>query len=107
MLDRVKVARQIQINHCRHAPQHTAPDFRQGAVWRPLRSKSIGVGAKIRLEDRFQDQLHGALHHAVADARDVQRELHLSAVRLWDGLKSAILTTRCAASASKYSRHDA
>src|SRR5216683_1286164 len=63
MLNRVEVARQIQINHCRHAPQHTAPDFRQGTVWRPLRSKSIGVGAKIRLEDSFQDQLHGPLHH--------------------------------------------
>jgi hypothetical protein len=28
-------------------------------------------------------------------------------VRLWDGLKSVILSTRCAASASKYSRNDA
>src|ERR1017187_2324851 len=73
MLDRVKVARQIQINYCRHAPQHTAPDFRQGVVWRPLRSKSIGVGAEIRLEDSFQDQLHRALHHAVADARNLKR----------------------------------
>src|SRR6266851_10146240 len=73
MLNRVEVARQIQINHRRHAPQHTAPDFRQGTVWRPLRSKSIGVGAKIRLEDSFQDQLHGPLHHAVADARNLKR----------------------------------
>src|ERR1019366_5768789 len=73
MPNRVKVARQIQINHCRHAPQHTAPDFRQRAVWRPLRSKSVGVGAKIRLEDSFQDQLHCALHHAVADTRNLQR----------------------------------
>src|ERR1700676_160775 len=73
MPDRVEVARQIQINHCGHAPQHTAPDFRQGAVWRPLRSKSIGVGAKIRLENSFQDQLHCSLHHAVADARNLKR----------------------------------
>src|SRR6266851_3058556 len=73
MLNRVEIARQIQINHCRHAPQHTAPDFRQGAVWRPLRSKSVGVGAKIRLEDSFQGQLHGALHYAVADARNLKR----------------------------------
>src|ERR1700681_2818051 len=73
MPDRVEVARQIQINHCGHAPQHTAPDFRQGAVWRPLRSKSIGVGAKIRLEDSFQNQLHCALHHAVADTRNLKR----------------------------------
>src|SRR5450432_2154408 len=73
MPNRVEVARQIQINHCRHAPQHTAPDFRQRAVWRPLRSKSVGVGAKIRLEDGFQDQLHCALHHAVADARNLKR----------------------------------
>src|SRR6266545_1037399 len=73
MLNRVEVARQIQINHCGHAPHHTAPDLRQGAVRRPLRSKSVGVGAKIRLEDSFQDQLHCALHHAVADARNLKR----------------------------------
>src|SRR5437879_13488672 len=73
MLNLVEVARQIQINDCRHAPQHTPPDFRQCAVWRPLRSKSIGVGAEIRLEDSFQDQLHCALHHAVADARNLKR----------------------------------
>src|ERR1017187_1236822 len=72
MLDRVKVARQIQINHCGHASQHTAPDFRQRAVWRPLWSKSVGVGAKIRLEDGFQDQLHCPLHHAVADAGNLK-----------------------------------
>src|ERR1700692_110152 len=73
MLHRVKVARQIQVNHCRHAPHHTAPDLRQSAVWRPLRSKAVGVGAKIRLEDGFQDQLHCALHHAVADAWNLKR----------------------------------
>jgi hypothetical protein len=31
----------------------------------------------------------------------------LSPVRLWDGLKSAIRSIRCGASASKYSRNDA
>jgi hypothetical protein len=31
----------------------------------------------------------------------------LSPVRLWDGLRSVILSILCAASASKYSRNDA
>src|ERR1035441_3011387 len=73
MPNRVEIARQFQINHCGHAPQYTAPDFRQCAMWRPLRSKSIGVGAKIRLEDGFQDQLHRALHHAVANTGNLKR----------------------------------
>jgi hypothetical protein len=47
--------------------------LRLSAVWRPPGSKSVGVAAKIRLEDRFQDQLHCALHHTVADARNLKR----------------------------------
>ncbi len=46
-------------------------------------------------------------HHPIPYSGDDQRELHLSSVRLWGGLKSAILSTPCAANASKYSKNDA
>src|SRR6266581_5997551 len=82
MSNRVKVARQININHRRHSPQHTAPDFCQGTMWRPLGSKSVGVRAKIRLEDSFEDQLQCPLHHAIADAGDLERAEF--AVSFWD-----------------------
>src|SRR5712691_9614461 len=82
MSDRVKVAGQININHRRHSLQHTAPDFCQGTMWRPLGSKSVGVRAKIRLEDSFEDQLQCPLHHAIADAGDLERAKF--AVSFWD-----------------------
>src|SRR3989337_244660 len=53
MPDRVEIARQIHIDDGGHAPHHTAPDFRQGAMWRPFRSKSVGVGTEVRLEHSF------------------------------------------------------
>jgi hypothetical protein len=34
------------------------------------------------------------LTYAIVDRRDDQRELHLSPVRFWDGLKSAIRSIR-------------
>src|SRR3954471_21749250 len=40
---------------------------------RPFGAKSIRVGAKVRLEDGFQDQLQCTLHHAVADTRNLKR----------------------------------
>jgi hypothetical protein len=73
----------------------------------PFRTISIRPRLEISLEDRLQDQLECPLDHTITDSRDVQRELHLSPVRLWDGLRSVILSTRCAASGSKYSRNDA
>src|SRR4051794_11576394 len=40
---------------------------------RLLGPKPIRVRTKVRLEDRFQDQLQGALHHAVADTGNLKR----------------------------------
>ena len=51
-------------------------------MWRPLGSKSVGVRAKIRLEDSFEDQLQCSLHHAIADAGDLERAEF--AVSFWD-----------------------
>jgi hypothetical protein len=73
----------------------------------PLRSIAISIRIEVRFKDRFQQQLGGCLHHPVPNSRDDQHELHLSPVRLWDGLKSVIRSIRCGASASKYSRNDA
>ena len=60
---------------------HTAPDFRQGLMGRPLRSKSVGVRAKVRLEDSFEDQLQCPLHHAIADTGDLKRSDFAVALR--------------------------
>ena len=73
MLDIVEVARSIHVNDRGHAPQHAAPDFRQGTVRGPLGSESVGVRAEIRLEDRFEDELQCPLHHAIADAGNLKR----------------------------------
>ena len=71
--DRVEVASQIDLDHGTHPPQETASDFRQRLMRRALRAKPVGVGTEVRLEDSFQDQLQCPLHHAVADARNLER----------------------------------
>src|SRR5215831_15541505 len=67
----------------------------------PFRSVSIRPRLKISFEDRLQDELDCPLDHPVFYRRDDQRELHLSPVCFWDGLKSAILSTPCTASVLK------
>jgi hypothetical protein len=42
------------------------------------------------------------LHNPISDGGDSQRELHMSAVNLWAGLRSSILSTRFVAKASRY-----
>src|SRR2546422_4564375 len=79
--NRVEIARQIHIDDRGHAPHHTAPDLRQGAMWCPLWSISVRVRAKVRLEDGFEDQLQCSLHHAVADTRDLKRSKFSIALR--------------------------
>src|SRR5919106_1792291 len=73
MPNRVEIAGQIDINYSGHPPHHTAPDFCQGPVWRPLRSIPVRVRAEIRLEDGLKDKLQRPLHHAIADARNLKR----------------------------------
>src|ERR1019366_1642254 len=48
---------------------------------RPFGPKSVRVGAKVRLEDSFQDQLQCSLPHAVADTRNLQRSDFAVALR--------------------------
>ena len=43
---------------------------------------AIGRGIEVRLEDRLQHELGGALHHPVPDRRDAERPL--AAAGLWD-----------------------
>src|SRR5262250_2137485 len=73
MPNRVKIARQINIDYRRHSSHHTAPDFRQGTVWGTPGSKSVRVRTKVCLEDGFENQLQCPLHHAIADARNLER----------------------------------
>ena len=67
--------------------------------------EAIRETPKILLVNLIEDCDHGLLNNLVLQRRDDQRELHLSPVRLWDGLKSAILSIRGAASASKCSKN--
>src|SRR5919106_6450876 len=73
MPNRVEIAGQIDINYGGHPPHHTAPDFCQGPVGRPLRAIPVRVRAEIRLEDGFKDKLQRPLHHAITDARNLKR----------------------------------
>src|ERR671918_1376254 len=73
MPNRVEIAGQIDINYGGHPPHHTAPDFCQGPVWRPLRAIPVRVRAEIRLEDGFKDKPQRPLHHAITDARNLKR----------------------------------
>jgi hypothetical protein len=67
-------------------------------------SETIRIAPKILLVYLIEDRDHGLLNDLVLQCRDDQRELHLSPVPLWDGLKSVTLSIRCAASASKCSK---
>ena len=83
------------------------------AVWRIFNEYEIAgyvASLKPKQRKRLRSLLylqHRLLEESIQHGRDDQRELHLSPVRLWDGLKSATLSTCCGASASKYSRNDA
>src|SRR5262249_13204109 len=82
MLDRVEITRQVDLDHGTHAPQQAAPHCGQRLVWRASGAIPVGVGAKVCLKDGFKDQLQRALHHAIANARNLQ--LPRFAVALWD-----------------------
>src|SRR5918999_3224444 len=72
MPNRVEIAGQIDINCGGHPPHHTAPDFCQGTVWRPLRAIPVRIRAEIRLENGFKDKLQRPLHNAIANARNLK-----------------------------------
>src|SRR6266545_7438472 len=80
----------VSVNHIGVAAAQKLMYFPDRILRAPFRSITIGIRVEIRLEDRLQHQLGGSLHHSVPNGRDDQRELHLSPVRLWDGLKSVI-----------------
>ena len=57
---------------------------------------------KQRFQFRLQSCFHDLLGDAIRYCGDSQRELHMSAVNLWAGLRSSILSTRFVAKASRY-----
>src|SRR5260370_4382050 len=82
-----------------HAPllasRNLLPYFAHGILRRsPSPISEVGF-IEHWLEDRFQPIEQRLLAHPVINRRGVQRELHLRPVRLWDGLKSVIRSTRC------------
>src|SRR5438105_10345767 len=106
MLNVIEVGAQVDVNdsclalhNCLCHPVHRL-------MCCPFRPVAIRPRLEISLEDRFQNELECPLDHTITDCRDDHHELHLSPVRLWDGLKSVIRSIRCGASASKYSRND-
>ena len=72
MSDRVEVLGEIDVDHDVHPSQNAGSHFRQCSVLRSFRPKSVGVVAKVSLEDCLQDRLQCPLHHAVTDARDLK-----------------------------------
>jgi hypothetical protein len=73
---------------------------------RPSRPEPVAVIGKRPVPPSLQNLHHRLLDKSIQHRWDGQHELHLSPVRFWDGLKSVILFTRCAASASKCSKND-
>jgi len=67
----------------------------------PLRAVPVGRLVEVRLEDRFQDQDRGYLHHPVADGRNAEWSLAHAArlrnphpsERLWSIASGACLLT--------------
>jgi hypothetical protein len=57
---------------------------------------------KHRFQFRLQSCLDNLLRDSIRHSGDSQRELHMSAVNLWAGLRSSILSTRFVAKASRY-----
>jgi hypothetical protein len=68
----------------------------------PFCAESVTAVMKPRLEDRLQNLEYGLLNPPVHYIRDGQRELHWTAVRLWDGRRFVTRSILFEASASKY-----
>ena len=103
----IQVGPQVNIDDSRLALHNRLCHSVHRLVSCPFRTISIRPRLKVSFEDRLQDELQRPLYHTITNSRDDQRQLHLSPVRLWDGLKSVIRFIRCGASASQYSKKDA
>src|SRR5260370_13624350 len=107
MLNVIEVGPQVNVNDSRLALHYRLSHPVHRLMSCPFRSVSVRPRLEISFEDRLQNELECPLNHTITDCRDDHPELHLSPVRLCDGLRSVILSILCAASASKYSRNDA
>src|SRR5712691_10236368 len=113
VIDPVEKFLQIQIHHTERAYRILATFgdilLRLGhrLLSRPPGSKTVAAVRERRVPLPLQNLHHRLLDEAIQYGWDGQRELHLSTVRIWDGLRSVTHTTRFGASASKYSRKGA
>ena len=94
MRNRVKVLRQIRVNHIPIPCLQQFIHFLDRIPRTPRRPVSVDIRLQVRLPDRFQYQFRGGLGHAVSDCRYPGRSLpgsqlveHLSSHR-WGGYKS-------------------
>src|SRR5215475_6029926 len=105
MLHRPEKVLQIGVHDPLPSALNLLPHFAHGVLRRsPSPISEVGF-VEHRLEDRLQPIEQRLLAHPVVYRRDDQRELHLSPVCFWDGLKSAILSTPCTVSALKCSKN--
>src|ERR1017187_5801946 len=107
MVDSIEEFLQIKIN----APAVTFDDIMlrlcHRLMSRSSRPEPVPVIGKRRVPPPLQNLQHRLLDESIQHRGDGQRELHLNPVRIWDGRRSAIRSTRFGVSASKYSRNDA
>src|SRR5581483_6993122 len=73
MWDAVEVFRQISVHHVGVAVAQKLMHFPDRVLRAPLRSITIGIRIKVRLEDRLQHQFGGSLHYSVPYGRYPER----------------------------------
>jgi hypothetical protein len=66
----VEVAAQVDLHDAMPTPQQRLLHLDERLMRRPTRSRSVGALREIGLEDRLEDPLQGALHHAISNRRD-------------------------------------
>ena len=81
MRDRVEVLRQIGVHHVSVASAEQRVHLLDRVGPAPSRPVAMGRRVEVRLEDRFQHQLGGGLHHPVPDRRDAEGTFAASGLR--------------------------
>ena len=100
MIDLIQSPFEVKFHHPVESPAPFSSDGNR-LLGRPSRPISIRIRMEHRVQLRLDDLFDDGLRNPIRHSGDGQRELHLSTVRIWDGLKSAILSTHFEASASR------
>jgi hypothetical protein len=81
MRNGVEVLGQIGIHHIGVALAEQFVHRLDRVGRRPTRSIAVSIGLEVRLEDRFDHELHSGLHHPVPNGRDAERPLAAAGLR--------------------------